>query len=91
MPDALLLSDRLDHATTAALHADLQARRGTALEVDGRKVTFLGTLAAQLLVSAKKTWAQDGLAFHITPSEDMAAQVDGLGLGEELLDGEAPR
>lgn len=55
----------LDLNAAADLARALLARRGAAVSVDAAEVGHLGAQCAQVLVSAVKTWAQDGVALSV--------------------------
>jgi chemotaxis protein CheX len=78
---AYRLAPVLDLNAAGALHADLLARRGAPLEIDGGDVQRLGGLCLQVLLSARRTWAEDGLPFNLaTPSEPMSSALALLGV-----------
>ena len=55
----LPLSSNLDAGAARGLAAALLAVRGLSVDVDASQVQKLGTLAVQVLVSARITWAAD--------------------------------
>jgi len=55
----------LDLKAAAPLQAALLARRGQPVEIDASAVQRLGGLCLQVLLSAQKTWADDGGVFHL--------------------------
>jgi len=65
MDDVLKLDAVLDLKAAAPLQAALLARRGHPLEIDASAVQRLGGLCLQVLLSAQKTWADDGGVFHL--------------------------
>ena len=70
----------LDLRAAAPLKADILALRGQAVTLDGSAVQRLGGLCFQVLLSAIKTWRDEGqdLTF-INASEALVAQWDALG------------
>jgi chemotaxis protein CheX len=60
MSDTLVLDPVLDLKAAAPLQAALLARRGQAVEIDGSAVQRLGGLCLQVLLSAHRTWLEDG-------------------------------
>ena len=61
MSETLLLPAQLDLKAAETLKADILARRGGDLTLDGSAVERLGGLGLQVLLAARKTWAADGL------------------------------
>lgn len=60
-PIVVNLSPVLDLQAAEPLRAELMALRGRPLTLDASQVTRLGGLCLQVLMSARKTWAEDGL------------------------------
>jgi chemotaxis protein CheX len=56
----------LDVDAAAPLAARLLALRGTSPQIDASRVVHLGGLCLQVLLSARATWAADGLPFTVT-------------------------
>ncbi len=75
------LPARLDLSTAAALAETLKAHRGGDVVLDAGKVTHLGTPGLQVLLAARKSWANAGhaLALQALP-EGVASQLATLGL-----------
>lgn len=72
------LPRRLDVAICEYLSEEIRAAHGKALKLHAGEVELLGAGALQLLVSAQRQWAADGVAFTVeAPSE---AFSDGLRL-----------
>ena len=66
----IALPERLDVAICEYLSEELKAAQGGAIRLDASRVTFLGSMALQLLIAAQRQWQADGAAFHVTaPSE----------------------
>jgi chemotaxis protein CheX len=87
-PARLVLPKVMDLASAAPLKAELLARRGGPLELDGSEVQRMGGLAVQLLLSAQTTWAADGQPFRAAESSDaMREALANLGatLAEESI------
>ena len=70
MTDALLLEPVLDLKAATPLQTALLARRGQALEIDASGVERLGGLCLQVLISAYKTWNDDGFPLHLAPRSE---------------------
>ncbi len=54
------LAETLDLNAAEPLRQALASRRGAPLVIDGSQVVRLGGLCLQVLLSAHKTWAEDG-------------------------------
>lgn len=77
-PVVVSLSPVLDLQAAEPLRAELMALRGRPLTVDASQVTRLGGLCLQVLMSARKMWAEDGLNLTVEQqssvfSEQLAA------------------
>lgn len=82
----LRLAPRLDMAAAPPLHAALTAARGRPLDIDLSGVERIGAQCAQLLVSARSSWAADGVALGFGPaSPEARAQLAALGLENLIL------
>jgi chemotaxis protein CheX len=57
---AVTLPEVLDIQAIEPLRASLLAARGQPLTIDAARVERLGGLCLQLLLSAQRTWAEDG-------------------------------
>jgi chemotaxis protein CheX len=66
----LNLAATLDLNEASALRDKLLAMRGNVVSIDASAVERVGTLGAQVLMSAAKTWDQDKLAFTFTKVSD---------------------
>ena len=65
----------LNSAQASALARDLGALRGNPLAIDAGSVRQIGALCVQVLVSARNSWAADGLAFSVSAvSESLLEQ-----------------
>ena len=62
---AVVLAETLDLNAAEPLRQALAELRGQPVLLDGSQVTRLGGLCLQVLVSARKTWAEDGQDFHL--------------------------
>jgi chemotaxis protein CheX len=72
------LADVLDLTASGPLHKLLLAARGQDVTLDASAVRRIGGLCAQVLLSARATWVQDGFAFRIAdPTPELC---DGLAL-----------
>lgn len=77
---SLHLPPRLDLKAVGALQNQILSQRGTDLALDAGEVEHLGALAAQLIRSAARTWAEDGHALALNgASTDLAEQLALLG------------
>ncbi|ABD55760.1 CheX protein [Jannaschia sp. CCS1] len=75
------LPGHLDSAVAAPLASELTDRCGQPICIDAGEVTFVGTLPLQILVAARKQWAEDEQSFQIAPlSQAFVASVEGLGV-----------
>lgn len=66
MSAVLALSPVLDLRAAAGLKTDLLAFRGRPVRLDASAVERLGGLCLQVLLAARKTWAEDGQALTLT-------------------------
>lgn len=83
-PSALKLAAALDFRAAAPLRSDLLALRGKPIEIDGGEVERIGAQCVQVLVSAARTWADDGIAFAIVRrSEEMVSALRYMGVHAE--------
>lgn len=65
MSETLTLVDVLDRNAAEPLKAELLAFRGQDLTLDASAVQRLGGLCLQILLSARKTWAVDGVNLRL--------------------------
>ncbi len=72
----ILLEDVLDLTVSAQLVDSLHAHRGSSLRLDASRVVQLGALCLQILLSATRTWASDGVDLKIINSSPVF--LDGL-------------
>lgn len=70
MINIIELPPRLDHQGARHLHAALAAQPRTDTRVDAGRVTFVGGLALQVLLSAAATWRAAGHRFTCEPVSD---------------------
>jgi chemotaxis protein CheX len=70
MSVSLTLGPVLDLRAAAPLRAALLERRGEAMDIDASAVERLGGLCLQVLLSARRAWAEDGLPFAISSHSD---------------------
>ena len=83
MTDAIVLATVLDMNAAEPLKAELLARRGQPVTLDASNVERLGGLCLQVLLSARKTWAADGVDLTITPqSQGFSPQRTAFGASE---------
>lgn len=86
MPEVLVLPAKLDLPAAPGLLESLRAQRGNELAMDASAVTHLGTNCLQILVSAAKSWAQDGKSLRIEPISDaFTRDLEQFGLSHETL------
>lgn len=64
------LPPAVDLSSAKAIAADLLEKRGTALAIDATDVGRIGGLGLQVLLSAKKSWEDDGVALTFTKWSD---------------------
>ena len=67
MTEPISLPAVLDLNAASPLRASLLEHRGEPLCIDASQVSRLGGLCLQVLLSAARTWADDGRNFEITP------------------------
>jgi chemotaxis protein CheX len=82
MADAAVLSlaPNLDLQAAEPLRAELMVLRGRPLSIDASQVSRLGGLCLQVLISAQKTWAEDGLPLSVDePSAAFTEQLASFG------------
>ncbi len=60
----------LNSAQAGPLARELGALRGKPMAIDGGSVRQIGALCVQVLVSARNSWAADGLEFSVTAVSD---------------------
>ncbi|AQR63111.1 hypothetical protein BZG35_16715 [Brevundimonas sp. LM2] len=83
----IMLPCRLDSAALLSCLADLLERRGAPLILDGSAVERLGGQGLQLLLSAFKTWREDGQPLRLqSASEALLAGMRQLGIDPETLE-----
>ncbi|MEM0935605.1 MAG: STAS domain-containing protein [Pseudomonadota bacterium] len=76
------LPARLDLSTATMLADGLRKARGADLVLDARDVTHLGTPGLQVMLSARRTWEEDGFALLVGDMpESFSDQLGPLGLG----------
>lgn len=76
----IVLSPVLDLRAAAPLKTEILALRGQAVTLDGSAVQRLGGLCFQVLLSAIKTWREEGQSLtFINVSEALVAQWNALG------------
>ncbi len=79
------LAAALDLTAVAALLADVKARRGAPLILDGSNVQRIGGLCLQVLLAAHDAWRVDGCEFQLKASDALAAGLRQMG-AEQLLE-----
>ncbi|WP_333588211.1 STAS domain-containing protein [Phenylobacterium sp.] len=74
------LSPVLDLQAAEPLRAELMALRGRPLRVDASQVSRMGGLCLQVLLSARASWAEDGMSLRVeAPSEGFLEQLAAFG------------
>ena len=87
-PSIIVLPERLDGAAAEAIYNELCAMSGAPVKIDASEVSIVGAHGAQLLLAAKKYWAEEGFEFSIEAGS--AHFVEGLsncGLESLIVDG----
>lgn len=85
-PRQIVLPPTLNHDRCGQLLEQLTANRGFPVGVDAAQVHRVGALAAQILLVAQKSWAQDVIPFTIdSPSVGFIDSLQKLGLASALL------
>jgi chemotaxis protein CheX len=83
MSEAIVLAPMLDMNAAEPLKAELLGARGQAVTLDASNVDRLGGLCLQVLLSARKTWAADGVDLTIASrSEAFSEQWAAFGASE---------
>ncbi len=88
--EPLMLPECLDSSAAADVKDKLLERRGNPLVVDASQVRRVGAQSLQILVSAARTWAADGLSYRLTnPSSEFLDTIALVGLPRQdlLLEG----
>ena len=79
-PATVSLTPVLDLQAAEPLRAELMSLRGRPLEIDASQVTRLGGLCLQVLMSARKIWAEDGVTLTVNqPSQAFSDQLTAFG------------
>jgi len=73
MTETLVLPGVLDIRAAETLKTQLLALRGRPLAIDASAVERLGGLCLQVLLSARRLWAEDGQALTVEPASDAFA------------------
>ncbi len=85
MPAEYALPEVLNTQGATEILSALKSHRGADLTIDASQVRHLGAQAAQVLLAAAKSWADDGHAFRFaSPSPDMLRCVELLGAEDAL-------
>lgn len=84
--NALPLPETLDRKATSELARLLLEQRGLDAVLDAARVTRVGALAVDMLISARKQWEADGRTLSIiNPSPAFLAGLEALGAQIGLL------
>ena len=79
-PAVVSLPPVLDLQAAEPLRAELMALRGRPLTLDASQVTRLGGLCLQVLMAARKIWAEDGHSLTVDqPSSGFSEQLTAFG------------
>lgn len=79
-PAVVSLPPVLDLQAAEPLRAELMALRGRPVTLDASQVTRLGGLCLQVLMSARKMWAEDGHSLTVEqPSSGFSEQLAAFG------------
>jgi chemotaxis protein CheX len=82
MSDPIVLQPVLDLKAAGPLKTTLLERRGEPLAIDAGAVQRLGGLCLQVLLAARRAWADDGHKLEFTPRSEAfseALQLFGAG------------
>ena len=88
----ITLAPRLDLSTASTTAEAIRNQRGTDLTLDASQVTHLGGLGLQVILSAARTWAQDGTFLTIEPRSEAfneALALFGVAADAHLMEVEA--
>jgi len=79
-PCTVALSPVLDLQAAEPLRAELMSLRGRPMTIDASQVTRLGALCLQVLMSARKIWAEDRVSLTVDqPSLAFSDQLTAFG------------
>ncbi|MEM9970246.1 MAG: STAS domain-containing protein [Pseudomonadota bacterium] len=82
----IALPEKLDTGAAAALHAQLLAKVGKDVVLDGSSVEVIGGRCTDILMSARAKWQADGANLDlIAPSDAMRRNLSLLGTTPEAL------
>ncbi|WP_238365937.1 STAS domain-containing protein [Mesobacterium pallidum] len=70
MTATITAETKLNTRGALKLLEEIRAARGADVTIDASRVETLGTLALQVLLSARRTWDEDGHAFGIGEVSD---------------------
>jgi chemotaxis protein CheX len=85
---SLTLMPVLDLSASAPLRSLLLAHRGQDLELDASAVSRMGGQCLQVLLSARRTWQQDGHSFRLSDPSDACRDALATTQAGRLLGGE---
>ncbi len=81
----LRLPPAVDLTSVKLIAEEIAAKRGSPLEIDAGDVMRLGGLGVQLLLSAQRSWEDDGIPVKITKWSDVFQRdIEQLGAPIEL-------
>lgn len=85
-PQILHLPPQLDFEGARWLHSTLSEAQGQPVRINAEKVSFVGGLAAQILLSAQLEWKNMNIGFSVkNPSDGFCAGIERLGLAETIV------
>lgn len=80
------LDGRLDYSAAEKIYGEFIAALGQPIAIDADNVKFVGALAHQVLLSAKKTWDAADKSFAVTAaSKEFDGYLDILGSPKGVL------
>lgn len=91
MANRLVLDEKLDTSSAGKLRDDLVAADGQDLVLDARGVEHIGALCAEVLMSVRHIWAQNGTSITIeNASSQLIENLSGMGLSlDDIATGDA--
>lgn len=88
--NALELPQKFDTSACEPVLKEFIARRSEPIVVDASKVEFVTSQAVALLLSAKRTWDEEGRGFELNqPSPDFQKDLKTLGISIDSFVSEA--
>lgn len=84
MTTVIELPSKIDHSAVEQLMENLKSNDGKPVRIDASASKGIGGLASQVMMAALQKWQRDNLAFQISTSEAVEADLKRLGLFEEF-------